>query len=233
MPTYVNPLQHANITDNNRVDEGVDYGVDGGYLVAIGDYRVTYSSNAATGWPGGQVQYLLTEPGPLQGAYIYYAEGVTMWKNVGDVGRWGDGICALYSGAGHSIEIGFGSNNPPDSWVRDSGGGYDGANSPNGGIAFNNLLRALGAPTGIVQGTPTGPSPPWTLTGSGIRPGPGTPAPPINVNTDQVVGQLDPSKEVRDIADQWSIHGSRTYNHANAIADLFRHTSYIDESGPR
>lgn len=55
---------------------------------------------------------------------------------------------------------------------------------------------------------------------------------PTILNTDQSVGDLDPSQQIRDIADQCSIHGSRTWNHANVIDDLVRNTRYITEGGP-
>lgn len=159
----VNPLENAVITANGRVDEGVDFDVNGGYLRAIGPGVVTYSQLQASGWPGGQIQYQIKGVPGLDGAYIYYAEGVYNLQPVGTPLQAGDHLCNLYHGS--SIEIGFGSNNPPDSYSRALGFFYDQHNSTRAGILFNELLKELGGPVGYTTGNPAGPMPPFSIAG--------------------------------------------------------------------
>lgn len=226
-------MAHAIINSRERVDDGVDFGVSGGWLGAIGECVIV--ANAPGGWGqyGNFVAYKLTEPGPLEGMQVYYAEGVTSGRRVGDRLGPGNGVCDLIPYWHSGIEIGWYSGVPWDSWAVVYGGGHHRTEhtSTRAGLQFNDLLGKLGAPQGIpgtdVMGTAPG------IDISQIRPGVGTPSPVVSLDTGATAAELDPSKDIRDVADQWSIHGSRTYNHANVIDDLFRHTSYIDQRGPR
>lgn len=68
----------------------------------------------------------------------------------------------------------------------------------------------------------------WRYSSGSVTPSPS----PVVLDTGQTVDDLDPSKDIRDIADQCAIHGSRCYNHANVIQDLVNSTRAITEGGP-
>lgn len=231
MSGYHNPLALANITARSRVDEGVDYGVDGGWLIAIADCHIQYSTYTPPGWPGGYVSYTISEPGPLLGAVVYYAEGVTdLPSDIGGYRAGGWKICALDSGG--SIEIGYGSNNPPNAYARQMGGSYDGVNSQRAGVAFNDLIVALGGPGGNVEGIPQGPGVPYNITGispGGATSGGGGPVgfPPVPPVADYDYWDL--------IRESWYVfgqHGYRAYNNANTTRDRMNRIHYCTTKGP-
>jgi hypothetical protein len=219
---YQNPLENAIIGSAGRVDEGVDYDMLGGYLSAITYGTVIYSSTTPSGWPGQYVAYRVDPGIGLGGAIIYYAEGISGIPPVGFKLEPGDGVCQCTPGA--SIEIGFGSSNPPNSWARQYSLGYDQVNSTGAGIAFNDLLGQLGARQGIVQGHQLGARPPYGLAGGG------------GVTSDELtqgqqVARYNPSTIIRHDFYVLGEHGRLAFTHANAIRRLLADTSHCTMRG--
>lgn len=208
-PILVNPLENAIVASRGRVDEGVDFGMGGGYLSAISYGRVTYSNPAAPGWPGGWIGYEITGVAGLDGAIIYYSEGISGLAPVGTQLTPGEGVC--FCTPGGSIEIGFGSTNPPNTWARQYGGGYDQVNSTRAGILFNQLLAELHAPTGYLTGHPTGARPPYDISGT---------ASPVGgvLTTGQLLTLYNPSTIIRHAFYRFGEYG----RHASFQAALIR-----------
>jgi 3D (Asp-Asp-Asp) domain-containing protein len=163
--SYYNPLVHAKVTPE-RIDQGVDY-AGTGYLVAIADGVVTASVKDGSGWEGeGYIEYKVTQPGFLEGAYIYYAEGVDTVVNVGEKVSGGARLCDLRQPMPHGIEIGFaaGSGNE-DSYYRYHDGPYNEGDATRPGVAFSNLIKALGGPPGVIEGPVVGKFPEYMPSG--------------------------------------------------------------------
>jgi hypothetical protein len=178
-PTYVNPLLHAKVTPE-RVDQGVDY-AGTGYLVAIADGVVTESVANGSGWEGeAYLEYKITQPGELEGVYIYYAEGVNPVVSKGEQVRAGARVADLRVPMPHGIEIGFAAGTGQESYYRYHDGPYDEHSSTRPGIAFNNLIKRLGGPGGIVQPDVTGNFPEYMQTGE--------PAGSVTPSAEQPVG---------------------------------------------
>lgn len=220
---YVNPLAHAFIASRGRVDEGVDFGMNGGYLSAITYGRVVFSTATPSGWPGEYIAYQIDPGIELGGAIIYYAEGVSSLLPVGFRLKPGDGVCDVVPGG--SIEIGLAGDNHPNSWAKDHGQTYDQVNSTNAGVWFNQLLALLHAPTGIVQGTPSGPVPGWSLANlGGIETGALTPA--------QEVAATNPSTIIRHDFYQFGQYGRKASANANRVRALLENHSHTTTRGP-
>lgn len=219
---YQNPLANAYVAGRGRVDEGVDFSMNGGYLSAITYGTVIYSSASPPGWPGEYVAYQIDQGIELGGAVIYYAEGISQLPPVGFKLKPGDGVC--YCDPGGSIEIGFGSTNPPNSWARQNSVPYDQVNSTGAGIAFNDLLAALGAPTGVVQGHQLGARPPYSIPGgSGVAPG--------ALTIGQQLARYNPSTIIRHDFYVLGEHGRLAFAHANQIRRLLQQTSHCTMRG--
>jgi hypothetical protein len=154
--TMYNPLMHANVTAE-RIDQGVDY-AGTGYLVAIADCVVTASVANGSGWEGeGYVEYRITQDGFLQGAYVYYAEGVDTVVSVGDNLKGGARVANLRQPMPHGIEIGFGAGTGQESYYAYHDGPYQENNeATRPGLAFSNLIKSLGGPKGIIEGAVVG-----------------------------------------------------------------------------
>jgi len=154
--TLYNPLMHANVVAE-RIDQGVDY-AGTGYLVAIANGVVTASVANGSGWEGeGYVEYRVTQDCFLQGAYIYYAEGVDTVVSVGEQVKGGSRLCNLRSPMPHGIEIGFAAGVGEESYYAYHDGPYQENNEvTRPGLAFSNLVHALGGPAGKQEGPVVG-----------------------------------------------------------------------------
>lgn len=201
---YANPLAKLKDLKSGRIDQGVDYS-GSGPLLAIGNAQVVYATNTDGGWPpfpGGAITLLLSD-GVYAGKYVYYTENITVRQdliNAIDAGqkpvvKAGDTIATLYDAA-PNMEIGWASG--PGSTplagalgqnAKETGQGNDpGDVQSAAGINFNELLKAVGAPSGGPGSGPksTGPGMPagWpTLTGTTVTlpTTPGAPASPASL----------------------------------------------------
>lgn len=229
--TYVNPVRHVDIYAWKRIDEGVDFDASGGFLVAIGHGQMVEPQGTNQGWPGGYCTYVLTEPGPLQGMHVYYAEGITAPQSPGRVLTPGEGVCQMIPYWHSGNEIGWASGDGSASWASIYGGGYDNENSTQAGISFNRLLNRLGAHSkAYVTGRPHGSAP--RLNYNGITAGAGGGyKPPASVNPKTPVGDYDSASEIKEACFPFGWHGSRAYNNADAMLKLVQDTRYCDIGG--
>ena len=152
---WVNPLEHAKVRPE-RIDQGVDY-AGTGYLVAVTHATVTKVVPApASGWPGYFIEYQITTPGQLRGAYVYYAEGVRPNVRVGQILAPGEKVATLIPGWYSGIELGFGSGAGTTSYYGYHDGAYRDGTATRPGLAWDVLVRRLGGPGGIVEGAVVG-----------------------------------------------------------------------------
>lgn len=152
---YANPLEHANVTPE-RIDQGVDY-AGTGWLGAIAEGEVTTVRTNDAGWEGGSfIEYRITQRGQLNGAYVYYAEGVEPNVSKGDKLAAGDKVATLIPGFHSGIEIGFGAGNGGQSYYAYHDGRYDEKSATRPGIAFSNLIASLHGPPGKIEGPEAG-----------------------------------------------------------------------------
>jgi hypothetical protein len=167
---YANPLAYANVTAE-RIDMGVDY-AGTGYYTAFAACQITHIFPGGWGKYGNYIEYVITEPGPLQGDYFYMAEGVTPTVKEGDRLRAGDKICDLIPTWYYGTELGQSAGTgSADTWANHFGGGWtpaqDGAHdATRAGIAFSNLIGRLGGHTGYVRGSIIGAWPRWCPNGN-------------------------------------------------------------------
>jgi hypothetical protein len=140
---------------------GVDY-TGSGPVFALGDAKITYSTQHDPGWAycgaAGALVLQLTD-GPDQGRDIYIAEGVAPTVSTGTTVSAGEPI-ATFAGTG-CIEIGWSAT--PDGAEPEAaalgqqaqGAGEDpGANRTYCGNSMSELLASLGAPGGLAQRRP-------------------------------------------------------------------------------
>lgn len=165
---WINPLEHAHVRPE-RIDQGVDY-AGTGYLVAVTHATVTrIAMGASSGWPGNFIEYQITTPGQLKGAYVYYAEGVTPNVRVGQVLAPGQKVATLIPGWHSGIECGFGSGAGTSTYYGYHDGAYRDGTATRPGLAWDVLVRRLGGPGGIIEGQVVGKYPEYfhngTLTG--------------------------------------------------------------------
>jgi hypothetical protein len=235
MAGYHNPVAHAVLTAPKRVDEGVDYDVHGGWLSAVADGVMIGVSGTFDPSEPGYALYRVTQPGTLHGLYIYYAEGITNPRPAGQVIYGGNYVCGLSTAPGANIEIGFGSSDPPNSWARQYGAGYDQETSTGAGAAFNKLIGLLGGEQGIIQGTPYGGAP--DIDWSQIKPGAGGgtgPTGPAPVGPAPKLPPVPPVKDydaspiIRNAFWQFGVHGYRAQNNARYTLNLAKNVSYCD-----
>lgn len=161
---YFNPLAHARVTPE-RIDQGVDY-AGTGYLVAIADGIVTESIANGSGWEGeGYLEYKITQPGELEGVYIYYAEGVNPVVHRGEQIRGGARVADLREPMPHGIELGFAAGTRQWSYYRYHDGPYHEGDVTRPGLAFSNLVHKLGGPAGRQEGPVVGNFPEYIQSG--------------------------------------------------------------------
>jgi hypothetical protein len=148
---WFNPLEHAKVRPE-RIDQGVDY-AGTGYLVAVTHATVTnVSTGPNTGWPGNFIEYQITTPGQLKGAYVYYAEGVTPNVRRGQVLAPGEKVATLIPNWSTGIECGFGAGVGTATYYGYHDGAYRDGTATRPGLAYDVLVRRLGGPGGIVEG---------------------------------------------------------------------------------
>ncbi len=152
---YTNPLAHIQNLTPERIDMGVDYS-GAGTLVAIGDGQITAIHNS--GWPNGTFIEEKLTAGPYAGKHWYYAEDITPSVHPGETVAVGQPIGQMFEG-GSGIEtgwsIGDGGTTLAASLGQIPGSGDAGGWSSAAGGSASRLLRALGAPAGVMQ--PGGP----------------------------------------------------------------------------
>lgn len=178
---YRNPMRGVRGLTPERVDMGVDY-AGSGPVYAVGPGVVAL---AATGpgspWygalgapvPGTWIAYQLTR-GPYAGQYVYLAEDVTPAVRTGQRVTAATVVGILAGGC----ETGWASR-PGTTGVtlaaannQQAAHGDPGAFSTAYGVAFNDLLKALGAPGGQINPPVSGTVPP----GFGVAAGGPVPA---------------------------------------------------------
>lgn len=156
---YANPVGPG--LRPERIDQGVDYGGPGP-LYALGSGTITNLYNA--GWPGGTFLTLQLDSGPYAGQYVFYAEDIAPAVQAGQHVTAGQ-LIGHATGGPSGVELGWAA--PPgagDTLAMRAGQtaaglqhGDPGAYSTAYGVAFNNLIKSLGAPSGVlvppVQGT--------------------------------------------------------------------------------
>jgi murein DD-endopeptidase MepM/ murein hydrolase activator NlpD len=149
---YANPLRAIQVLTPERIDQGVDY-AGFGSLYAIGNGVVLNTVGA--GWPGGTfIAYQLSD-GPAQGLVVFAAEDIQPSVQVGDTVTSDTVIGHMYAGP-YGIEMGWADGSRlPDTMARRYSQ-YDGSNPTAFGYNFSRLLQSVGAPGGILNGTPTG-----------------------------------------------------------------------------
>jgi pilus assembly protein CpaE len=153
---YVNPFVHANgPVIPQRIDEGVDY--DGtGYISAIGNATIEFVEPKGLGWPGYYyIAYQLND-GPYAGNFVYVAEDIRPVPGLhdGQKVKAGEPI-AIFEPGPNGIETGWAQKNPavPEPVAAPIYAGHDGIRT-GAGQAFSDLLQALGAPPGCIEGRP-------------------------------------------------------------------------------
>jgi hypothetical protein len=142
----------------SRLDQGVDGVLRGGRgygFHAPFDARVVYALAHASGWKGSGYMVLKILRGPLNGQFIYVAEGCLPMYHAGTDVRAGERVCDLdvspYSNIRGDVEIGFAN---PHDWKQPLAQvlrGYAGDQSVAGitaGEAMNHLIRDLGGSGG-------------------------------------------------------------------------------------
>ena len=145
----------------SRIDQGVDYhGV--GPIHPLGNAKVLNLKGAAS-WGNIFITYQLKD-GPAAGKYVYFAENCTPAVSIGQDVTPNDVLCNMFDGS-MGIEIGWAQ--PPQNGdiamgrneYKQRGDGF----ATNFGLNFNQLLKSLGTPPGVVEagkGTSTLPLPP-------------------------------------------------------------------------
>lgn len=159
---YANPLSRVSGLQAGRIDMGVDY-AGSGPLLAIGNGRVTMASNNDSGplscwgrscWPGGGIVVYRLSDGPFAGKYVYMAENITVTVAAGQRVKTGDQLAILHNVSPH-METGWASGNGAETLAIAYGhqcsctdpGGWSAIEGRN----FDDLLIALGAPSGYLQ----------------------------------------------------------------------------------
>jgi len=150
--SYGDPLRGISALSPERIDQGVDYS-GFGPIYAIGDGVVL--NTVGDGWPGGTfIAYRLTD-GPANGLVVYVAEDVEANVQVGATVSSGTVIGQMFEGP-DGIETGWADGSAlPDTMAR-TYGQFDGSDSSAFGYNFSQLLEWLGAPGGILNGSPSG-----------------------------------------------------------------------------
>jgi hypothetical protein len=163
---YVNPLKEVVGLTPRRIDLGVDY-AGSGPLLALGRGTVTMATNTDSGppscwaiscWPGGGIVVYRLLDGPFAGKYVYVAEHLTVSVRAGQTVSAGQQIATLYSGYPWS-EWGWAAGPGPEALAMADGHRCPCADpgdwSTIDGRNMDHLLVQLGAPSGLLQSTPS------------------------------------------------------------------------------
>lgn len=236
-PLYVNPLQRAQVIPE-RVDQGVDYAVRGGKLVAIA--RCVVHSISATAWaPYGQyIEYRIIEPGPLQDMFVYYAEGITPTTHVGQLLHAGDPVCDLIPDWQYGIEIGWAAGAGDYTWAHTYGGGYSEGQQTASGVNFSYVIIALGGKGGVLKQHTVGNAPQGGIDFLQQRTYLQTGNVPLTVTTPTdagpfqfIIPQLDASAEIKDAFGQLGVHAHTARNQTKAAVAYVMSTGYCTLTG--
>jgi len=233
---YFNPLAHAKVTPE-RIDQGVDYSGTG-YLTAIADGVVTFVSGQAWQPYGNYLEYKITQPGELEGVYVYYAEGIDPVVREREAIRGGARVCDLISGWRYGIEIGFAAGNGKAwTYYRYHDGPYREGTSTRPGIAFSNLIKRLGGPGGIVGSEVVGTFPEYMQSG---EPAPGVssePQPGVSGTTGLPVIDVQSGAQAYDFGDsfysgfvQLQRGSTRAHSHSHAALKWAQKTTFVKKS---
>jgi hypothetical protein len=147
---YKNPLRGIKGLTRERIDQGVDY-AGSGPLFSVGSGTVLQVFNS--GWPGGAFIAVRLSDGPAAGQVVYEAENITPSVHVGE-SVTADTVLGTLHDSFPNLEIGWGSPKfiGESFWAQLNGAFPDNC-STSFGINFNQLLEALGAPSGIAEGS--------------------------------------------------------------------------------
>jgi hypothetical protein len=156
---YRNPFRGVQDLKPERIDMGVDY-AGRGPVYALGRGRVTAVNQAWAGGvgavgPGNWITYQLSE-GPLKGRQVYVAENVTPKVRPGQRVT-GSTVIGEMTGQGAGIETGFAAPGQSGqhgetlaaSLGQQSKSGDPGATPSAAGVAFSDLIHAVGGKPGI------------------------------------------------------------------------------------
>lgn len=146
-PGYYDPYANATVA-GERTDQGLDTSAGKGSLAAIADGIITkILGPASSGWPGSYIEYKITQPGPLFGQSVYYAEGVTPAQGlqVGQKVTLGQTIASVIPGWRTGIETGFASGVGSESYAMAHGGYYEGEVTA-AGSEWAQIVAGLGGP---------------------------------------------------------------------------------------
>jgi hypothetical protein len=146
-PGYYDPYANATVA-GERTDQGLDTSAGKGSLAAIADGIITKILGPSnSGWPGSYIEYKITEPGPLQGQSVYYAEGVTAAQGlqVGQKVTLGQEIANVVPGWHTGIETGFASGTGSESYAMAHGGYVEGQSTAAGSL-WAQIVAGLGGP---------------------------------------------------------------------------------------
>lgn len=151
-----NPLAKVSGLTPQRIDMGVDY-AGSGPILAIGSGTVQNAATGSTGWPGiSFISIKLDDTTGFPGKFWYVAENIQPTVHTGQQVKVGQQIGTLFN-AFPNMETGWASGVGTQTLAESLGEPLTDATgvSTGAGMAANNVLKALGAPGGIVQGTPT------------------------------------------------------------------------------
>lgn len=160
---YRYPFRDIKPVGRGRIDQGVDYGVEGP-VYALSNGIVTYAqSSPSTGWPGGTyIAYLLYD-GPAKGKTVYVAENCTLHVQKNQAVNSNTVLCTAHSRPPY-IETGWSKPGVPEAMAHDfyhEDKVTHKADATSPGVNFDQLMQKLGAPAGTYdyasqRGHPTG-----------------------------------------------------------------------------
>lgn len=159
---YTNPLRAIQALGIRRIDMGVDYS-GSGPILALGAGKVIRASNHDAGpescwgrtcWPGGGIVVYRLADGPFAGKFVYVAENITVRVKEGQHVKAGQPVATLHDAYPY-MEIGWGSGRGSETLAFadhhectcSDPGGWSSIEGRN----FDQLLVALGAPSGYLQ----------------------------------------------------------------------------------
>lgn len=168
---YKNPFRSVQKLKPERIDQGVDYAGEG-TVYALGNGTIVNVTNS--GWcfgdptGPGACAFIVDKlsDGPAAGQYSYMSEECTPLVKIGQVVTPDTPICTMSFPDDTGIETGWAE--PPGNGAAYAAkyGEFNGSNSTAFGNNYNQLLVALGAPSGVPQGGTPGPLPPnWPTWG--------------------------------------------------------------------
>ena len=148
-----NPLRAIRGLVPERIDMGVDY-AGTGPIYAIGPGVITHTD--PSGWPGTAFINERLTGTPYAGKYIYFSEGIIPRVRVGQRVGVNDVIGQMTGGIEAGWASGVGAGTMAAQAGQAAGGSDPGANLSAYGANFNQLMIALGVPSGTGGGRSVG-----------------------------------------------------------------------------